>query len=466
MAWLHGELVAGRTTSRQLVDQALKQIEDPGGEGCRAFMKVYGESARAQADAADALRASGVVRSPVDGIPVSIKDLFDIAGDVTRAGSKALAGAPPAEADAPAVARLRAAGAIILGRTVTVEFAFGGVGLNPHYGTPRNPFDRASGGRIPGGSSAGAAVAVADGMCTMGLGSDTRGSVRIPSALCGVTGFKPTASRVPKTGVFPLSYSFDSVGPLANSVACCAVYDAILAGEEPSTAAAPEPLPVTGLRLLLPTCSLLQDLDPHVSIAFKRSVEALNAAGARIVEMDMEILTDAQEQFRNGGLVAPEAYQIHRPILEKHKSEYDPRVASRVALGASFSAADYIQLGLDRKHLISRVSALMRPYDAMIYPTVAITAPTIAEVSGSDEDYVRCNLKLLRNTGIMNLLDGCAATIPCHRPGEPPVGLSIAGMGGTDKHVLAVAQAVEAALSCISGGTSGTEPSAKRAKIG
>lgn len=182
------DLAAGATTALKLLDQALTRISAADGEGSRAFMKVYEQAARAEAAHSDALRAQGVVRSPLEGIPVSVKDLFDVAGDVTRAGSKALASAPPATVDAPAIARLRAAGAVIVGRTVTVEFAFGGVGLNPHYGTPKNPFDRSGGGRVPGGSSAGAAVSVADGMCVMGLGTDTRGSVRIPAALCGVTG--------------------------------------------------------------------------------------------------------------------------------------------------------------------------------------------------------------------------------------------------------------------------------------
>src|SRR6185436_12177115 len=232
VAALSAELEAGRTTSRKLVETALERIAQPAGEG--AFIKVYADSARADSDQADRLRKAGIVRSPVDGLPISVKDLFDVGGDVTRAGSKLLAGAPAAQADAPAVARLRAAGAVIIGRSNMVEFAFGAVGTNPHYGTPKNPWDRKA-GRVPGGSSSGAAVSVADGMCVMGLGSDTRGSIRQPAALCGIAGFKPTMRRVSRQGAFPLSYTLDSVGPLANTVACCAAYDAILAGEpEPS----------------------------------------------------------------------------------------------------------------------------------------------------------------------------------------------------------------------------------------
>ena len=236
VAQLAADLVAGRITSRRLTEQALERIADPAGEGSRAFIKVYGESALADADASDRLRKAGVRRSPVDGLPVSLKDLYDVAGEVTRAGSRIFEKNPPAKKDAIAVARLRAAGAVFLGRTNMVEFAFGTTGINPHYGTPKNPWDRKT-GRIPGGSSSGAGVAQADGMCVMALGSDTRGSIRVPAAFCGVTGFKPTTRRVPREGAFPLSYTLDSVGPLANSVACCAVYDAILAGE------AVEPLP-------------------------------------------------------------------------------------------------------------------------------------------------------------------------------------------------------------------------------
>lgn len=313
----------------------------------------------------------------------------------------------------------------------------------------KNPFDRTSGGRVPGGSSSGAAVSVTDGMCVMGLGTDTRGSVRIPSALCGVTGFKSTASRIPRDGAFPLSYTLDSVGPLANSVACCAIYDAILAGETASTVAAPQPFPLLGLRLLVPQCSLFDDLDPHVTATFQRTIDYLKTAGVRIERLDMPLLTKAQDLFKNGGFAAPEAYQIHRAILAEHKAEYDPRVASRIAMGESFSAADYIQLGFDRTALIDEFSPLIKPFDAMVFPTVRTAAPTIAECEVSEKDYVKWNLRLLHNPGLINLLNGCCLTIPCHMPGEPPVGLSIANLAGTDKHILAVGQTVEHALCSI-----------------
>jgi aspartyl-tRNA(Asn)/glutamyl-tRNA(Gln) amidotransferase subunit A len=450
VANLAAQLDAGRTTSRALTEQALARIADPSGEGARAFLKVYAEAARAEAEFADALRRAGIVRSAVDGLPVSVKDLFDVGGDVTRAGSKLLARAEPARADAPAVARLRAAGAVIIGRTNMVEFAFGTTGLNPHYGTPRNPWDRPKrgsgaggvGGRVPGGSSSGAAVAQADGMCVMALGSDTRGSIRQPAALCGVVGFKPTARRVPREGAFPLSYTLDSVGPLANTIACCAAYDAVLSGG-PVTPL-PE-LPARGLRLLVPRSSLLDDLDARVASAFAAALATLSANGASIVEAPVPAFDRQAEYFKSGGFAGAEAYAIHRRWLDR-LGEYDPRVGKRILLGREISAADYVDLARLRADYIREVEALLAPYDAFLMPTTPCVAPTIAEVDATDEDYFRWTMRILRNVGVVNFLDGCAATLPCHEPGSAPVGLSVAGPADSDRRVLAVAAAIERTL--------------------
>jgi len=445
VANLGDALAAGKTTSRALLEEALGRIADPAGEGVRAFLKTYAETALAEADHSDRLRRAGIVRSVVEGIPVSVKDLYDVAGDVTRAGSKVLDDAVPAAVDAPAVARLRAAGAVIVGRTNMVEFAFGGVGLNPHYGTPRNPYDRKA-GRVPGGSSSGAAVSVADGMCAMGLGSDTRGSVRLPASLCGVAGFKPTASRISRDGAFPLSWTLDSVGPLANSVACCAAYDAVLSGEQ----AAPQPeLPAKGLRLMVPKCILIEDLDDNVAKAFERALSQLSKAGALIAEVDAPSFTRSMDLYKNGGFAGAEAYLIHRKRLETRAAGYDPRVSRRVVLAKDFTAADYIQLGFDRADFIRGAEALGAPFDAMVYPTTPCTAPTIAETDKSDEDYFRWNLRLLRNTGLGNVLDGCGMTIPCQFPGEAPVGFSVAGFALGDRRILAVAASVERVLDAL-----------------
>ena len=441
VAQLAADLAAGRTTSRRLTEQALARIADPAGEGKRAFLKVYAEAALAEADFSDRLRKAGVRRSPVDGLPVSLKDLFDVAGDLTRAGSRIMEKNPPATADAVAVARLRAAGAVFVGRTNMVEFAFGTTGINPHYGTPKNPWDRKT-GRIPGGSSSGAAVAQADGMCVMALGSDTRGSVRIPAAFCGVTGFKPTTRRVPREGAFPLSTTLDSVGPLANSVACCAVYDAVLAGEPPEPLSE---LPAKGLRLLVPKTEVRDGLDPEVASAFSAALEKLSRAGASIAEKPVPAFDRQGEYFKGGGFAGAEAYAIHRNNAGR-LAEYDPRVAKRVLLGKDLSAADYVDFVRLRAEFQREIEAVVAPFDAFLLPTNPCIAPPIAEVDATDDAYFRWNMRILRIVGLVNFLDGCAASLPCHASGAAPVGLMVCGPAMSDRRILAVAAAVEQAL--------------------
>jgi aspartyl-tRNA(Asn)/glutamyl-tRNA(Gln) amidotransferase subunit A len=315
------------------------------------------------------------------------------------------------------------------------------VGTNPHYGTPKNPWDRAV-GRVPGGSSSGAAVAVADGMCAMGLGSDTRGSIRQPAALCGVVGFKPTARRVSRDGAFPLSYTLDSIGPLANSVACCSAYDAVLAGEPEATFAE---LPARGLRLLVPRCNALDDLDPEVAQAFDAALAALSRAGALVEERRTPAFDRQDVYFRNGGFAAAEAYAIHRRWLDR-LDEYDPRVSRRVVLGKDIAGWEYVELGRLRDAFIAETAALMAPFDAFLLPTSPCLAPSIAEASASEEAYFRWNARILRNTGLTNFLDGCAVTLPCHAPGAAPVGLMVSGVAMSDRRLLAVARAIEGAL--------------------
>jgi aspartyl-tRNA(Asn)/glutamyl-tRNA(Gln) amidotransferase subunit A len=439
VAQLSADLAAGRTSSRDLVEQALGRIADKDGEGARAFLKVNVEGARAEADFADALRKRGARRSSVDGLPVSLKDLFDVAGEVTRAGSKIMDNVAR-KADAAAVARLRAAGAVFIGRTNMVEFAFGGVGLNPHYGTPKNPWDRKT-GRVPGGSSSGAAVAQADGMCVMALGSDTGGSVRIPAALCGLAGFKPTARRVPLEGAFPLSFTLDSIGPLANSIDCCAAYDAVLSGAQGALVE----LPLKGLRLLLPRSSMLSDLDGSVEQAFGAAIARLRKAGAIVEECPAPVFDRRSEYFARGGFAAAEAYHVHRPHFAR-LGECDPRVSVRILLGKDVPAADYVALREQRAAAVREFEALAAPFDAVVMPTVACVAPDIAVAGASDEEYSRWNLRILRNPAFINFLDGCAATLPCHAPGSAPVGFMVCGPAMSDRRILAVAAAVERAL--------------------
>jgi len=439
---LADELAARETTSQALVEDALMRIAVPSGEGARVYLRTHRESALAEAKASDTLRAHGIVPSPLAGIPVSVKDLFDVAGDITRAGSKALADAAPAKVDATVVRRLRQAGAIIVGRTNMVEFAFSGLGLNPHYGTPRNPWDRAT-GRIPGGSSSGAAVSVSDGMAAMGLGTDTGGSVRIPAALCGLTGFKPTARRIPKDGTFPLSTTLDSIGPIAPSVACCALVDSILAGDAPQV---PPALPLKGLRLGVVQDYVLEGLDSGVAEAFGQALARLSQAGARVTDVRFEALQRLPQINQRGGLVVAEAYAIHRELIAWRRADYDPRVASRTLRGADMSAAEYIEVLTQRAAMIADSARLAAPYDALLMPTVAMVAPAIAPLEADDQLYGKTNLAILRNPSVVNFLDGCALSIPCQRPGQAPVGLMVVGQSGEDRRLLAVGLALESAL--------------------
>ena len=432
------DLANGRTTSRELVEAALAQIADPTGEGAHTFVKIYGDSARAAADAQDRLRKAGYIASPLAGLPVSLKDLFDVSGERTLAGSKALGDSPPAQHDAPVVSRLRAAGAVLIGRTNMTEFAFSGVGINPHYGTPGNPYDRRL---IPGGSSSGAAVSVADGGVVVAIGTDTGGSVRIPAALCGIVGFKPTQKRILRDGVTPLSTTLDSIGPLANSVACCAVADAVLAGELPSV---PSATPVEAIRLGVPQTYVLNDLAAEVATAFADACTRLSHAGARIVDLPLSELAELSPINASGGFAPIEAYAWHKPLLERRGGEYDPRVRTRIERASGMTAVEYIQLRAARADLIARVAARTSGFDALLMPTVAITAPPIAAFE-RDDDYRRLNALLLRNTSVINFLDCCAITVPIQTVG-PPVGLMIVGEHGADRHLLGVGRGIEAAV--------------------
>jgi aspartyl-tRNA(Asn)/glutamyl-tRNA(Gln) amidotransferase subunit A len=434
-------LADGRTSSRKLVEACLERITDPRGEGARTFTKVYAEQARAMADASDALRRAGRAPGRFAGIPIVLKDLFDVAGEPTPAGSRVLADAPPARSNATVVDRMLQAGFVPVGRVNMTEFAFSGLGINPHYGTPLSPWDRAA-RRIPGGSSSGTAVAVADGMAAAGLGTDTGGSCRIPAAFCGVVGYKPTARRVPLDGVLPLALSLDSVGPLAPSVACCAAIDAVLAGQAPAALAG---LPVAGLRLALPENIVLDGLDSAVSDAFDRAIDTLSAAGARIIRTHFAEFDEMPAVNATGGFAVSEAYAWHRKLLAEKGDGYDPRIRTRIARGERMSAADYIDLVNARARMIASFNRATAGYDALVMPAVPIAPPRIAELQ-DDVAYGRLNLHILRNTSLGNFLDRCAISLPCHREGEAPVGLMLMGETMGDTRLFMAAAAVETAL--------------------
>jgi aspartyl-tRNA(Asn)/glutamyl-tRNA(Gln) amidotransferase subunit A len=444
---LRARLDRNEVTSRALCDEALERIADPAGEGGTTFTETYAEEARAAADAADTLRGAGYVASPLAGVPVSIKDLFDVAGRTTRAGSVVLADAAPAAADAPIVARLRAAGAVIVGKTSMTEFAYSGLGINPHYGTPRNPFERAR-HRIPGGSSSGAAVSVTDRMAAIAIGTDTGGSVRIPAAWCGLVGFKPTARRVPIAGAYPLSFTLDSIGPLATSVAGCAIADAVLAGESPSL---PQPFPVARLRLLAPTTIVRDETDAHVEAAFAAALGRLRAAGVTVDESPLAALERVHDAQRGGGFPAAEAYWSHRALLERDGARYDPQIARRIRRGQAISAGDYIDLQRARTAYIDALAAQTAGYDALVWPAVPIVAPPLAGLLADDDTYARINVLALRNTSLINVSDGCALTLPMHAPGTAPAGLMIAGRTGEDRRILAIGAAIEALVRAPAG---------------
>jgi len=441
LATLADDLDSGRTSARKLVDECLARIADTTGEGMRAFIHVDAEAAIEAAEAMDRLREVKAAPSPFAGIPVSIKDLFDINGQVTRAGSRALDDSAPAEADASAVARLRRAGFIVIGRTNMTEFAYSGIGINPHFGTPKGAWQR-SVGHVPGGSSSGAAVSVVDRMAHGALGTDTGGSCRIPAAFNGIVGFKPTQRRVPLDGGVPLSFTLDSFGPLARTVGCCAVLDAVLADESVKPL---QPRSIKGMRLAVPTTVALDELEEAVARTFERALETLSRQGALIERIAVPEFLDVGVMNTKGGFAAAESYAWHRYLIISHGNVYDPRVAMRILRGEAISAADYIDLLEMRKSLIARSTVRLAPYDALVLPTTANTPPRIADLA-DDKAFTAANLLALRNCTLINMIDGCAISLPCHREGEVPVGLMLAAAGGSDRRIFELAAAMEAVI--------------------
>ena len=397
--------------------------------------------ARASADAMDTLRRAGRAPGPLAGIPFSVKDLADIAGQPTPAGSKVLADAPPAKLNAPVVQRIMNAGFVVMGRTNMTEFAFSGLGINPHYDTPRAAWDRAT-GRIPGGSSSGAGVSVADRMAYGALGTDTGGSCRIPAAMNGIVGYKPTARRVPISGILPLASSLDSVGPLANSVACAAAIDAVFAGESLPDL---HQMPLAGLRLAAPQNFFLDELDATVAAAYDAALGKLSAAGARVMPIQLPVIADIAAANASGGFAAGEAWAWHRALVAAQGAGYDPRVLERIRGGQAMSAADYVDLLAARAAIIARCDLATRDYDALLMPTCPLVPPAIAALD-DEAEYNRVNLLQLRNCAVGNFLDRCAISLPCHRPGDAPVGLMLMGQTMGDAVLFRIARAVEAAL--------------------
>ena len=429
-------LAAGETTSRALTESALEAIAGDG----RAFTHVDFAGSRAAADRSDALRARGEVPSPLAGVPISVKDLFDVQGEPTPAGSLILRHAAPASRDAPVVARLRAAGAVIVGRTQMSEFAFTGLGLNPHWPALPNPHDER---RAPGGSSSGAALAVARGQCAGGIGTDTGGSVRIPSAFCGLVGFKPTQRRVTRDGTFPLSPSLDSIGPIANSVACCRTVDALMADAPIDVH---PPLGLNGLRFAVLQEIVLNELDAHVAEAFEKTLRRLSAAGARIDELHIPELARLPEINARGALANAEAYEVHvKAGLLGERVRYDPNVITRIEIGGRMSADDVRRIRDERAALIRTADMKSKGFDALLCPAVATVAPRFSDLV-EPQAFAKANARALRNAGLFNFLDRCALSLPMQDEGALPCGLMVVGETMGDARLLAVGAAIEAAL--------------------
>lgn len=433
------QALAGRTSPQAEMDRAAAVARS---QACdRVFLKTTFDTARAVA------ASPGVAGRPLAGLAVSVKDLFDVAGEVTAAGSVVLADAPPAARDSTAVARLRAAGAALIGRTNMTEFAFSGVGTNPHHGTPGNAADAS---RIPGGSSSGAAVSVATGAAFIGLGSDTGGSIRVPAALNGIVGFKNTARLVPADGALPLSTTLDTLCAFTRSVRDAVLAHEVLAARSVTRSQAP----LAAYRLAVARTGMLDGMDTTVGRAFERTVKTLRDAGARIEEIALEDIRDLGAIQSTGGFAAAESYAWHRGLLATRADGYDPRVRARIERGAGMKAHEYIDLLHARRAWIARVEAALKGFDAVLSPTVPIVAPPIAQVApgaGQDEEFFRINALLLRNPSVINMLDGCAISIPCHVPGELPVGLMIWHGALRDDTVLNIAAQAETLLGHTSG---------------
>jgi len=435
-------LVSGERSAGTLLAESLAAADAPPAR--HAFIRRFDNMAAAAAAAVDAQRAAGAPLPPLAGLAVSVKDLFDVAGQPTTAGSAVLDDAAPAAQDSPVVARLRAAGAALVGHSNLSEFAFSGVGINPHHGTPANAGTLALDAtpRIPGGSTSGGAVSVAAGAAWAALGSDTGGSIRIPAALQGLVGFKNTQALTPLAGSVPLSSTLDTACAITLSVRDAVLLHEVLAARRVHLPGRP----LGALRLAVPRTTMLDDLEPAVATAFERTLTRLREAGARIEEIQLPQLAELAAINANGTFPAAEAWAWHRELLAAHGARYDPRVALRIRRGETMSAHDYITLLQARRAWIASVEAALQGFDAALSPTVPMLAPPLAPLLADDDAFFAVNGRLLRNPSVVNFLDGCALSLPCQAAGELPVGLMVWGPAMSDDAVLGTSLAIEQRL--------------------
>ena len=435
-------LLGGETDAVEVAEFFLERIERASANP--VFILVTAERARAEAEASVKRHREGRPLGPLDGVPIAWKDLFDLAGTPTTAGSGLFRDSAPKDRDSPCVAHTAAAGMVALGKVNLTEFAFSGLGLNPHFGTPTNPHDRKT-PRVPGGSSSGSGVAVAAGLAPCAIGSDTGGSVRIPAAYNGVVGYKSSELRIDKSRVFPLAYSYDTVGPLARSVEDCVLLDLALRGAVTSDVRAGD---LSGLRLLVPETVMLDDLDEAVGANFEAAVAKLAAAGAEVERRAMPLLKEVQDvTAEHGSLTSAEAYDVHHDRVEgPDVDRIDRRVVDRIMAGKAISAYGLLRIQAARKRLAADFT---RELDGalLVTPTIPHTAPEIAPLEADDELFHRVNLKTLRNTMIGNFLAVCGLSIPSGvDAGGLPTGILFSAPGGEDERLLSAGLAIERAL--------------------
>jgi aspartyl-tRNA(Asn)/glutamyl-tRNA(Gln) amidotransferase subunit A len=424
------------TSVTQRLASALEGAVSPAAQ--HVFTQLYADAARASAQHCDAQAQAGRSLGALHGVCITIKDNIDVAGETTLAGGVVCAGEAPALHDAPVLQRLRDAGAVVLGKTNMSEFAFSGVGINPHHGTPANPASAAH-ARVPGGSSSGAAVSVALGLAEVGIGTDTGGSIRIPAALCGLVGYKSTQARIPCAGVMELSRTLDTVGSITRSVHACLAVDAVLSQQPLPTDA----MSLRGLRFAVPQTLMMDDVDPTVAQAFTATLRRIREEGAQVVEIPFTALGDIAALSMPGGFSPIESYAAHHVRLERGASQIDSRVVARMMLGKDISAQDYLELHNRRNAWIAAAQQTLHGFDAMLCPTVPIVAPLTEPLLKDDDAFFKVNRLLLRNPSAINYMDGCAWSLPCHDAGELPVGLMVSALAGQDARLAQVALALE-----------------------
>ena len=431
-------------TSTELVNDALARAK----KSNSVFIQLN-EGLPSLAKSIDRARAKHKPIPALAGIPVTLKDLFNVRNERTLAGSMARKDfAQPEAKDAEVIAPLREAGLLFLGRTNMSEFAFSGIGKNPHYGTPLSIWDRQT-GRLPGGSSSGSAVSVAEGIVVASLGSDTAGSCRVPAAFNGVVGVKPSYGRMSLMGIYPLSPTSDAPGPIAGDVDSCYILDQLMSGRWSTNDSLPllKHRKPQSLKCVVPEAEVIEELDSEVRSAFELALDTLTEAGVHIRTEKMPVIDTSIDLFYNKAIVMYEAYQHHLEWLEQYGDAYDPFVLPRILAGKTISDEEQQERYRAKAEVVRLFNQHYRQLDAdaLLYPTTPCVPPAISETDDPD-DARRVNLRCLRNTVTVNYFDGCSISLPCHRNREAPVGLMASSINGDDENLYSVAAAIELIL--------------------